>query len=141
MEVYLSPLKCSLYALLILSVACYMFKHILSHCHSYSNICLTGPPSKRSIKPPSTRTISRQRPYKDPYMPVSHEDYDQMDRESVVSAWSMGDDVRHILYDDAASSIVSYIFLLYNDYRLAHNNCAIGCMFLGSLCKSTGRYF
>ena len=74
-------------------------------------------------------------------MPVSHEDYDQMDRESVVSAWSMGDDVRHILYDDAASSIVSYIFLLYNDYRLPHNNRAIGCMFLGSLCKSTGSCF
>ena len=69
----------------------------------------TGPPSKRTYKPPAGRAVSRQRPYKDPYAPVSQADYDQWERDSVVSAWSMDDDVRHILYDDVASSIVSSV--------------------------------
>ena len=73
---------------------------------------VTGPPSKRTYKPPAGREISRQRPYKDPYMPLSQADYDQWERESVVSAWSMGDDVRHILYDDVESSIVSDIYVI-----------------------------
>ena len=67
----------------------------------------SGPPSKRTYKPVPSRTVTRQRPYKDPYMPVSRDDYDQWERDSVVSHWSVGDDVRHILYDDVASSIVS----------------------------------
>lgn len=62
-----------------------------------------GPPSKRTPKPSGPR----QRPYKDPYMPVSPEDFDQLEAASVLSGWSMGDDVRQILYDDVESSVVS----------------------------------
>ena len=47
-------------------------------------------------------------------MPVSRDDYDQWERDSVVSHWSVGDDVRHILYDDVASSIVSIALSLTN---------------------------
>lgn len=49
--------------------------------------------------------VSRQRPYQDPYAAVAAEDFDQFETASVVSAWSMGDDVRHILYDDVESSL------------------------------------
>ncbi|XP_052775729.1 ciliogenesis and planar polarity effector 1-like isoform X2 [Mya arenaria] len=61
----------------------------------------TGPPSKRMHK----QTGARQRPYKDPYTPVGPEDFDQLEAASVVSGWSMSDDVRHILYNDVDSSI------------------------------------
>lgn len=40
-------------------------------------------------------------------MPVSPEDFDQLEAASVLSGWSMGDDVRQILYDDVESSVVS----------------------------------
>ena len=53
-------------------------------------------------------------------MPLSGEDYDQWERESVVSAWSMGDDVRHILYDDVASSIVSFLWLHFGPISTLH---------------------
>ena len=73
---------------------------------------VTGPPSKRTYKPPAGRGLSRQRKCKDPYASLSQADYDQWERESVVSDWSIGDDVRHILYDDVESSIVSDICII-----------------------------
>ncbi|XP_053394280.1 ciliogenesis and planar polarity effector 1-like isoform X3 [Mercenaria mercenaria] len=59
------------------------------------------PPSKRVHKP----GVSRQRPYRDPYTSMAPDDLDRMETASVVSAWSMGDDVRDILYNDVESSI------------------------------------
>ncbi|KAL4235812.1 hypothetical protein ACF0H5_004202 [Mactra antiquata] len=59
----------------------------------------------KTYKVPSRQRVhktvtSRQRPYKDPYT-----QNDGQDNLSVVSGWSMDDNVRHLLYDDVESSI------------------------------------
>ncbi|XP_060600361.1 uncharacterized protein LOC132753839, partial [Ruditapes philippinarum] len=59
------------------------------------------PPSKRTHKP----GVTRQRPYRDPYTSMGADNLDHMESASVVSGWSMGDDVRDILYNDVESSI------------------------------------
>ena len=68
-------------------------------------------PQKRRVQRTSPGT--RQRPYKDPYAPVDGQDDDQWERDSMVSAWSMGSDVRHALYDDVENSVVSFYHKFY----------------------------
>ncbi|KAH3779477.1 hypothetical protein DPMN_157280 [Dreissena polymorpha] len=63
----------------------------------------SGAPIKR---PHKTHGATRQRPYQDPYRALGPSDLDQLETASIVSGWSMGEDVRNILYD-GESSIVS----------------------------------
>lgn len=54
----------------------------------------------------ATRSQARSRPYADPYK-------DRWDKDSVLSDWSVDEDVRRLLYDEDESSTVSVNCFIY----------------------------
>ncbi len=54
----------------------------------------------------TTPSQMRARPYGDPYAELEYGDEDES-RASVISPWSIDQDVKKLLYDDASSSFVA----------------------------------
>ena len=63
-------------------------------------MCSTGPVEPKVYKTQPVRSMARSRPYADPYV---QESYIDADNESIISRWSVDDDVRNLIYNDDGS--------------------------------------
>ena len=65
---------------------------------SKSPISMAGPVVYKHYQTQPVRSLVRSRPYADPYRV-----HDDADKNSVLSSWSMDDNVKRLLYDDQST--------------------------------------